>query len=89
MTSTHSKQLTERDGDGDNNKVYAKIIDSFYVVVDDIIWRDGPSWQVILMLFSLCYRRPSVCWGEVVNVDKRSIFWFVSWSINRMHLIHH
>ena len=34
VTSTLSKRSTEHDGGGDNNKVYVKIIDNFYVIVN-------------------------------------------------------
>ena len=33
VTSTLSKQPTKRDGGGDKNKVYVKIIDNFYVII--------------------------------------------------------
>ena len=33
MASTCSKQLTERDSDGNNNKLYANIIDNLCVIV--------------------------------------------------------
>ena len=33
LTSTISKQPMERDGSGNKNKVYVKIIDNFYVIV--------------------------------------------------------
>ena len=33
MASTLIMQLAERDGDGNNNKVYVKIINNFYVIL--------------------------------------------------------
>ena len=43
-TITLSKQSTERDCGGDNNKVYAKMIDNFYVIVTDRRKLDGFKW---------------------------------------------
>ena len=31
--SPHSKQMTESDGDGNNNKFYLRITDNFYTLV--------------------------------------------------------
>ena len=42
LTSTLSKQPTENDGDGDNNKVYYNITAIFYPLVHVIIRLDVP-----------------------------------------------
>ena len=44
VTSTISKRLKERDGGGENNKVYVKIIDNSHVIVTDRINLDGFKW---------------------------------------------
>ena len=44
MTSTISKRPMERDGGGDNNKVYVKIIDNFYVIINARRKLDGFKW---------------------------------------------
>ena len=44
VTSTLSKQPSERDGGGENNKVYVKIIDKLYVIVTARINLDGFKW---------------------------------------------
>ena len=44
VTSSISKRLTERDGFGDNNKVYVENIDNFYVIVPDRRNLDGFQW---------------------------------------------
>ena len=41
MTSTHIKQLEERYGDGNNNRVYLNITDRLYNLVHVIIRLDG------------------------------------------------
>ena len=40
-TSTIIKQPADSDGDGDNNKVYIKITDNLYTLVNVIIRLDG------------------------------------------------
>ena len=44
VTCTLSKQSTGRDGGGDNNKVYVKIIDNFYVIINARRKLDGFKW---------------------------------------------
>ena len=53
MTSTLSKQSTERDGGGDNNRVYFKIFDNFYVIVNAKRKLDVFKWQVNAIFFVL------------------------------------
>ena len=48
VTSTLSKQLTEHDGDGDNNKVYLDITDNLYHLVHVIIRLDGSQGHHVL-----------------------------------------
>ena len=67
VTSTLSKRSTECNGGCDNNKVYVKIIDSFYVIVTARRKVDGFKWYVISTLFTLCYGWTSVRWGEVMK----------------------
>ena len=44
LTSTISKQPMERDGSGNKNKVYVKIIDIFYLRVHPRSKVDGFKW---------------------------------------------
>ena len=44
VTINLSKRSTERDGGGDKNKVYVKIIDNFYVIVTARRKLDGFKW---------------------------------------------
>ena len=44
MTSTIRKQSKDRDVGGDDNKVYVKIIDNFYIIVIARRNLDGFKW---------------------------------------------
>ena len=67
VTSTLSKQSTERDGGADNNKVYVNIIDNLYVILTARRKLDEFKWWGILTLFNFWYRWTSIGWGEMIK----------------------